>query len=102
MRGIRRRLQKLGKLVPVKPPPTPQQVISAKALPPMSGEDLLVLRRMIRSRQAGQPLSASNERESRVLEAYRSAFVQEAQWAGYRLPVAQSRAGADRPDNRSL
>lgn len=102
MRGIQRRLQKLGRLVPVKPAPTPQQVISVKALPHMSGEDLLVLRRMIRSRQAGQPLSPSNERESRVLEAYHSAFAQEARRAGYRLSVVQSRIGAAYPDNRSV
>ena len=43
---------------------------SYAAVQQMSGEDLMVLRRMIK---AGRPLLASTERESQAVAAYRSA-----------------------------
>jgi hypothetical protein len=70
MRRIHSRLEKLGKLFPAKPVVTPEQAISLAAVQQMSGEDLMVLRRMIK---AGRPLLASNERESEAVAAYRSA-----------------------------
>jgi phage FluMu protein gp41 len=72
MRRIHSRLEKLGKLFPAKPVVTPEQAISVAAVQQMSGEDLMVLRRMIK---AGRPLLASNERESEAVAAYRSAVV---------------------------
>ena len=72
MRRIQVRLEKLGRLFPEKPVVTPEQAISRAAVQQMSGEDLMVLRRMIK---AGRPLLASNERESEAVAAYRSAVV---------------------------
>ena len=72
MRRIQVRLEKLGKLFPATPVVTPEQAISRAAVQQMSGEDLMVLRRMIK---AGRPLLASNERESEAVAAYRSAVV---------------------------
>ena len=71
MRRIHSRLEKLGKLFPAKPVVTPEQSISLSAVQQMSGEDLMVLRRMIK---AGRPLLASTERESQAVAAYRSAI----------------------------
>ena len=70
MRRIQVRLEKLGKLFPATPLVTPEQAISRAAVHQMSGEDLMVLRRMIK---AGRPLLASTERESQAVAAYRSA-----------------------------
>ena len=70
MRRIQVRLEKLGKLFPEKPVITRKQAISHAAVQQMSGEDLMVLRRMIK---AGRPLQASSERESQAVAAYRSA-----------------------------
>ena len=70
MRRIQVRLEKLGKLFPATPVVTLQQAISRAAVQQMSGEDLMVLRRMI---IAGRQLRASNERESQAVAAYRSA-----------------------------
>ena len=72
MRRIQDRLEKLGKLFPATPVVRPEQAISLAAVQQMSGEDLMVLRRMIK---AGRPLLASNERESEAVSAYRSAVV---------------------------
>jgi hypothetical protein len=101
MRTIRNRLQKLARLFPVKPACTPEQVISEMAMQRVSCEDLLALRRMILSRQAGHSASEWDEQGSRALVAYRSAFAQEARRAGYSLTAVRSRPGADRPDGRS-
>src|SRR6202051_120075 len=65
------RLEKLGKLFPEKPVITRKQAISHAAVQQMSGEDLMVLRRMI---IAGRPLLPSTERESEAVAAYRSAI----------------------------
>jgi hypothetical protein len=70
MRRIQVRLEKLGKLFPEKPVITQKQAISHAAVQQMSGEDLMVLRRMI---IAGRPLLASTERESQAVAAYSSA-----------------------------
>jgi hypothetical protein len=70
MRRIQVRLEKLGKLFPEKPVITRKQAVSRAAVQQMSGEDLMVLRRMIK---AGRPLLASTERESQAVAAYRSA-----------------------------
>ena len=70
MRRIQVRLEKLGKRFPEKPVITPEQAISNAAVQQMSGDDLMVLRRMI---IAGRQLRASNERESQAVAAYRSA-----------------------------
>ena len=70
MRRIQVRLEKLGQLFPATPVFTPEQAISHAAVQQMSGEDLMVLRRMIK---AGRPLLASTERESQAVAAYRSA-----------------------------
>ena len=69
MRRIQVRLEKLGKLFPAKPLNTPEQAINLEVLQQMSGDDLMVLRRMIK---AGR-LQASNERESQAVAAHRSA-----------------------------
>ena len=69
---MRRIHSRLDKLFPAKPVVTPEQAISLVAGQQMSGEDLMVLRRMIK---AGRPLLASNERESEAVAAYRSAVV---------------------------
>jgi hypothetical protein len=70
MRRIQVRLEKLGKLFPATPVVTPEQAISRAAVQQMSGEDLMVLRRMI---IAGRQLQASSEREALAVAAYRSA-----------------------------
>ena len=70
MRRIQVRLEKLGKLFPEKPVITRKQAISHAAVQQMSGEDLMVLRRMI---IAGRQLQASSEREALAVAAYRSA-----------------------------
>ena len=70
MRRIQVRLEKLGKLFPEKPVITQKQAISHAAVQQMSGEDLMVLRRMI---IAGRQLQASSEREALAVAAYRSA-----------------------------
>jgi hypothetical protein len=71
MRRIQVRLEKLGKLFPATTPVvTPQQAISHAAVQQMSGEDLMVLRRMI---IAGRQLQASSEQEAQAVAAYRSA-----------------------------
>ena len=70
MRRIQVRLEKLGKLFPEKPVITRKQAISHAAVQQMSGEDLMVLRRMI---IAGRPLLPSTEREFQAVAAYRSA-----------------------------
>ena len=70
MRRIQVRLEKLGKLFPEKPVITRKQDISHAAVQQMSGDDLMVLRRMI---IAGRQLVVSNERESQAVAAYRSA-----------------------------
>ena len=70
MRRIQVRLEKLGKRFPEKPVITPEQAISNAAVQQMSGEDLMVLRRMI---IAGRPLLPSTERETEAVAAYRSA-----------------------------
>ena len=70
MRRIQVRLEKLGKLFPATPVVTPEQAISHAAVQQMSGEDLMVLRRMM---IAARQLQASNERESQAVAAYRSA-----------------------------
>ena len=70
MRRIQVRLEKLGKLFPEKPVITQKQAISHAAVQQMSGEDLMVLRRMI---IAGRPLLPSTERETEAVAAYRSA-----------------------------
>ena len=69
MRRIHSRLEKLGKLFPAQPVVTPEQAISLAAVQQMSGEDLMVLRRMI---IAGRQLQASSEREALAVAAYRS------------------------------
>ena len=69
MRRIQVRLEKLSQLFPEKPVITRKQAISHAAVQQMSGEDLMVLRRMIK---AGR-LQASNERESQAVAAYCSA-----------------------------
>jgi hypothetical protein len=69
MRRIQVRLEKLGKLFPATPVITPEQDIRRATFQQMSCEDLMTLRRMIK---AGR-LQASNERESQVVAAYRSA-----------------------------
>jgi len=70
MRRIQVRLEKLGKLFPAKPVIAQKQAISHAAVQQMSGEDLMVLRRMI---IAGRQLQASSEREAQAVAAYRSA-----------------------------
>ena len=71
MRQIQSRIEKLeAMLFTMKPRPTPEEAVSQMALQQMSGEDLMVLRRIIK---AGGPLLASTERESRAIGAYRSA-----------------------------
>ena len=71
MRQIQSRIEKLvAILCTVRPSPTPEQAVSRMALQHMSGEDLRVLRTIIK---AGPPLIASNERESQAIDAYRSA-----------------------------
>src|ERR1700719_3727444 len=70
MRRIQVRLKKLGKLFPATPVVTPEQAISHAAVQQMAGEDLMVLRRMIK---AGRPLLASTEPESQEVAAFRSA-----------------------------
>jgi hypothetical protein len=70
MRRIQVRLEKLSKLFPEKPVITREQAISDAAVQQMSGEDLMVLRRMI---IAGRQLQASSEREALAVAAYRSA-----------------------------
>jgi hypothetical protein len=70
MRRIQVRLEKLSKLFPEKPVINREQAISDAAVQQMSGEDLIVLRRMI---IAGRQLRASSERETLAVAAYRSA-----------------------------
>ena len=70
MRRIQVRLEKLGKLFPEKPVITQKQAINHAAVQQMSGEDLMVLRRMI---IAGRQLQPSTEREFQAVTAYRSA-----------------------------
>ena len=70
MRRIQVRLEKLSQLFPEKPVITRKQAISHAAVQQMSGEDLMVLRRMI---IAGRQLQASSEREALAVAAYRSA-----------------------------
>ena len=70
MRRIHSRLEKLRKLFPEKPVVTRKEAISHAAVQQMSGEDLIVLRRMI---IAGRQLQASSEREALAVAAYRSA-----------------------------
>ena len=71
MRQIQSRIEKLAAILcTVKPSPTPEQAVSQMALRHMSGEDLMVLRSIIK---AGRPLIASTERESQAIGAYRSA-----------------------------
>jgi hypothetical protein len=69
MRRIQSRIEKLTRLLAAKPIPTPP--IIQMALQLTSGEDLMVLRRVIK---AGRPLLASTEQESRALAAYQSAL----------------------------
>jgi hypothetical protein len=69
MRQIQRRIEKLEMLFPVKPTPTPEQAVSQMALQQISGEDLMVLRSIIK---AGRSLP-STERESQAVAAFRSA-----------------------------
>jgi hypothetical protein len=85
MRRIQSRVKKLSRLFPARPTPTPEQVIRGMALQQLSGEDLMVLRRMILSEQAGRSVRERTERESQALDAYHSAFAQEARQAGYRM-----------------
>jgi hypothetical protein len=70
MQRVRRRIEELARLFPLKPAITPGEVIRRTAVQRMSGEDLLVLRRMI---LAGRTLLSCNERESAAVAAYRSA-----------------------------
>jgi hypothetical protein len=71
MRQIQSRIEKLAAILcTVKPSPTPEQAVRRMALQQMSGEDLMVLRSIIK---AGRPLIASTERESQAIGAYRSA-----------------------------
>jgi hypothetical protein len=70
MRRIQVRLEKLSKLFSEKPVIAREQAISGAAVQQMSGEDLIVLRRMI---IAGRQLQASSEREALAVAAYRSA-----------------------------
>ncbi len=91
MRRIQSRLKKLNRLFPAKPSATPEEHIRGMALQQVSSEDLMVLRRLILSRQAGRPVLELTERESRALDAYLSAFAQEAARAGYTLKTLRSR-----------
>ena len=91
MRRIQSRVKKLSSLFAAKPTATPRQIISEMAVKHLSDEDLMVLRRLILSRQAGRPVLEVTERESRALDAYQSAFAQEAARAGYTLPTVRSR-----------
>ena len=91
MRRIQSRLKKLNRLFPAKPSATPEEHIRGMALQQVSSEDLMVLRRLILSRQAGRPVLELTERESRALDAYQSAFAQEAARAGYTLKTLRSR-----------
>jgi hypothetical protein len=68
MRRIQSRIEKLTRLLAAKLIQTPP--IIRMALQLTSGEDLMVLRRIIK---AGRPLLASTEQESRALAAYQSA-----------------------------
>ncbi len=54
MRRIQSRLKKLNRLFPAKPSATPEEHIRGMALQQVSSEDLMVLRRLILSRQAGR------------------------------------------------
>ena len=87
MHRIQSRVKKLGKLFPTKPSTTPEEDIREMAVKRLSDEDLMVLRRLILSRQAGRPVLEVTERESRALEAYQLAFAQEAARAGHTLTV---------------
>jgi hypothetical protein len=89
MRRIQVRLEKLSKLFPATPIVTPEQAISRAAVQQMSGEDLIVLRRMI---IAGRPLLASTERESEAVAAYRSAVEK----------VIRLTDGSSKPGNRQV
>src|SRR4051794_23322844 len=70
MRRIQVRLEKLSKLFPEKPVISREQAIGDAAVQQMSGEDLMVLRRMI---IAGRQLQGSSEREALAVAAYHSA-----------------------------
>ena len=70
MRRIHVRLEKLRQRFPEKPVITQKEAITHAEMQQTSGEDLIVLRRMI---IAGRQLRASNERESQAVAAYRSA-----------------------------
>src|ERR1700730_13670768 len=70
MRQIETRIKTLAGLLAAKPIPTPEQLIIDMALQLTSSEDLMVLRRIIKT---GRPLLASTEQESRALAAYHSA-----------------------------
>ena len=69
MRQIQRRLEKLTRLLAATPTPTPPIIQMALQLTP--GDDLMILRRIIK---AGPPFLASTEHESRALAAYQSAL----------------------------
>jgi hypothetical protein len=70
MRQIRSRIEKIAMSLPAKAAPTPQQAIIQMALRLTPGEDLIVLRRIIK---AGRPLLTSTQQESRAIAAYQSA-----------------------------
>ena len=91
MRRIQSRVKKLSSLFPAKPSTAPEEHIREMALKRLSDEDLMVLRRLILSRQAGRPVLEVTERESRALEAHQSAFAEEAARAGYTLTTVRSR-----------
>ena len=69
-------------LFPSKPSDTPEQAMSKLALRQLSGEDLMVLRRMTLSEQSGRPTRERTERELQALDAYHSAFAQETRQVG--------------------
>jgi len=91
MRRIQSRVEKLSSLFPAKPSTAPEEHIREMAVKRLSDEDLMVLRRLILSRQAGRPVLEVTERESRALEAHQSAFAEEAARAGYTLTTVRSR-----------
>ena len=71
MRQIRKRIEKIAMLFPVKPNPTPEQMVKQMALRLTPGEDLMVLWRMLKT---VRPLLATTEQESQAIAAYESAF----------------------------
>ena len=71
MRQLRRRIEKIAMSFPAKPKPPREQMVKQMASRLTPGEDLMVLRRIMK---AGRPLLAATEQESQAIAAYESAF----------------------------